>query len=122
MKASGTCAQELYRTEGNRDHILKSCTQAFAFTGSQGKAGSLWESELDLTAVLGGPPGKAGVNVAYCGVRTLEAKLLGILISESFSGDGHFRKTWPHPSALRSPRVNNNPGRITNPPISKQTA
>ena len=66
--------------------------------------------------------GKQGVNVACCGGRTLEAKLSGIFSSVPFSGGGHFGKIWPHPSALRSPRPNNNPGRITAPPINKQTA
>ena len=37
-----------------------------------------------------------------------------------FSGGGHFGKIWPHTSALRSPRANNNPGGITAPPLSKQ--
>ena len=54
--------------------------------------------------------------------RTLEAKLLGIFSSMSFSRGGHFGKIWPHPSALRSPRPNNNPGGITAPPLSKQAA
>ena len=63
-----------------------------------------------------------GVTVAHCGGRTLEAKLSGIFISVCSSRGGHFGKIWPHPSALRSPRPNNNPGGITAPPISKQVA
>ena len=64
--------------------------------------------------------GKQGVTVAHCGGRAVEAKLLGIFISMCFSGDGHFGKIWPHPSALRNPRPNNNPDGITASPISKQ--
>ena len=76
----GLCA-EAPRDWGSGDPILGRRTQAFPCTGSQGKAGSRWESGLDVPAVLGGPPGKAGVNVACCGGRTLEAKLSGIFIS-----------------------------------------
>ena len=117
LKASGACAQELCR-----DLILKRHTQTFMCTGSQGKAKSPEESGSNLTAVLGGPPGKTGVNVACCEGRTLKAKLSGIFSSMPFSGGGHFGKTWPKPSVsqsvLRSPRANNNPGGITAPPIS----
>ena len=99
LKASGACAQELHRTGGNGDCILKRHTQTFMCTGSQGKAKSPWESESNLTAVLGGHPGKTGINVACCEGRTLKAKLLGIYSSAPFSGGGHFGKIWPHPSA-----------------------
>ena len=64
LNGSGACAQELHRTEGNRDSILKRCTQTFTCTESPGKAKSLLESGSNLTSVLGGPPGKIGVNVA----------------------------------------------------------
>ena len=40
LKASRACAQELHRTGGNRDPILKRHTQTFTCTGSQGKAKS----------------------------------------------------------------------------------
>ena len=40
LKASGACARELHRTGGNRDPILKRCTQTFTYTGSQGRARS----------------------------------------------------------------------------------
>ena len=49
--------------------------------GPRAKQGLGWESGFDVPAVLGGPPGKAGVNVACCGERTLEAKLSGIFLS-----------------------------------------
>ena len=81
LKASGACVQELHRTGGNRDPILKRRTQTFTCTESQGKAKSSWESGSNLTAVLGGPSGKTGVNVACSGGRTLEAKLSGIFSS-----------------------------------------
>ena len=93
LKASGACAQELHGTGENRDPILKRHTQTLMCTGSQGKAKSPWEPGSNLTAVLGGPPGKRGVNVACCGGRILEAKLLGIFSSLPFSGGGHFGKT-----------------------------
>ena len=38
LKASGACVQELYGTGGSRDPILERYTQAFMYTGSQGKA------------------------------------------------------------------------------------
>ena len=60
--------------------------------------------------------------MAHCGGRTLEAKVSGIFISVCSSRGGHFGKIWPHPSALRCPRPNNNPGGITAPPISKQAS
>ena len=112
LKASGACVQELHRTGGNGDPILKRRTQTFTCTGSQGRERSPQEPRSNLTAVLGGHHGKTGVNVACCEGRTLKAK--------PFSGGGHFGKIWPHPSALRSPRANNNPGGITAPPLSKQ--
>ncbi len=69
IQASGACAQELHGTGGNGDPILKRHTQPFTCTGSQGKAKSPWESGSNLTAVLGGHPGKTGVNVACFGGR-----------------------------------------------------
>ena len=84
LKASGACVQELHRTAGNRDPILQRRTQTSTCTGSQGKAESPWESGSTLTTVLGGHPGKSGVNVAYCEGRTLKAKLLGIFSSHTF--------------------------------------
>ena len=75
LKASRACAQELHRTGGNGDPILKRRTQTFTGTESQGKAKSPRESGSNLTAVLGGHPEKTGVNVACCEGRTLEAKL-----------------------------------------------
>ena len=47
-------------------------------------------------------------------------KTLGNIQQLPFSGGGYFGKILPYPSALRSPRPNNNPGGITAPPISKQ--
>ena len=76
LKASGACAQELHRTGGNGDPILKRGTQTFTCTESQGKAKSPRESGSNLTAVLGGHPEKTGVNVACHEGRTLKAKLL----------------------------------------------
>ena len=58
LKTSGACVEELHGTEVDRDPILERCTQAFMCTGSQGKAEIPQESESDLTAVLGGSPGK----------------------------------------------------------------
>ena len=97
LKASGACAQDIHMTGGNRDHILKRRTQTFMCTGSQGKAKSPQKYGSNLTAVLGGPPGKTVVNVACCGERTLEVKFSGIFNSMPFSGGGHLGKVWPHP-------------------------
>ena len=69
LKAGGACAQELHGTGGNGDPILKRHKQTLGCSGSQGKAGSSWESGSVLAAVLGGPLGKTGVNVACCGGR-----------------------------------------------------
>ena len=96
LKANGACAPELHRTGGNGDPILKRHTQTFTCTGSQGKAKSPLESGSNLTAVLEGHPGEKGVSVGCCGGRILEAKLLGIFSSMSFSEGGHFGKIWPH--------------------------
>jgi len=41
--------------------------------GLRARVRSPWESGSNLTAVLGGHPGKTGVNVACCGRRALEA-------------------------------------------------
>ena len=60
--------------------------------------------------------------MAQCGGRTLEAKLSGIFINVFSSRGGHFGRICLHPSVLRSPRPNNNPGGITASPISKQAA
>ena len=69
LKASGVCAQECHRTGGSGDPILGRHTQTLMCTGSQEKEGSPWESWSDLAVVLGGPPGKTGVNVPCCGGR-----------------------------------------------------
>ena len=84
LKASGACAQKLHGTGGNGDPILKRHTWTFTCTGSQGKAKSPWESGSNLTTVLGGHPGKTGVNMACCEGRTLKAKLSGIFSSSAF--------------------------------------
>ena len=55
-------------------------------------------------------------------VWTFEAKVLGIIIRVCSSGHGDVGKIWPHPSKLRSPRLNNNLGGNIVPPISKQPA
>ena len=98
LKASGAYAQKLHRTGGNGDPILERCTRNFTCTRSQGRARSPQEPRSNLTAVLGGHPGKTGVNVACCEEGALKAKLLGIFISLPFSGGGHFGKIWPQPS------------------------
>ena len=46
---------------------------------------------------------KKGVTVFCCGRRTLEAKVLGIIIGVYSSKGGHFGKIWPHLSGLRTP-------------------
>ena len=61
---------------------------------------------------LGDLLGKQGVTVACCWGRILETKLLWIFISMCSCRGDHFGKRLPHPSALRSPRPNNNPGGI----------
>ena len=48
--------------------------------------------------------------MAHCWRRTLETKVLGIIISMYSSRGGHFGKVWPHPSGVRSPRPTNNLG------------
>ena len=124
LKASGACAQELHGTGGNGDPILKRRTQTFTCTESQGKAKSPRESGSNLTAVLGGHPGKTGVNVACCEGRTLKAKLSGIFSSSAFLWRWPFWENLAPPVSqlLRSPRANNNLGGITAPPLSKQAA
>ena len=76
LKASGAGVQGPHGIRASREAILGRRTQTFTCIRSQGKAGSPWESGSGLAAVLGGPPGKAGVNVVCCEGRTLEAKLL----------------------------------------------
>ena len=122
LKASGACAQELHRTGGNGDPIVKRRTRTFTCTGSQGKVRSPSESGSNLTAVLGGHPGKTGVNVACCEGRTLKAKLSGIFSNSAFPWRWPFWENLAPPVSqlLRSPRANNNPGGITAPPLSKQ--
>jgi len=114
LKASGACVQELHRTGGNGDPILERCTRTFTCTRSQGRARSPQEPRSNLTTVLGGHPGKTRVNVAYCEGRTLKVKLLGIFSSCLSLEVVILGKSGPtRQSTLRSPRANNNPGRIT---------
>ena len=118
LKASGACAQELHRTGGNRDPILKRRTQTFMCTGSQGKAKSPWESGSNLTTVLGGHPGKTGVNMACCEGRTLKAKPSGIF-SSCLSLEVAILGKSGSTHRAESPRANNYQGGITAPPLSK---
>ena len=60
LKTSGACAQDLNRTGGKGDIILKRHTQTFTYTASQGKAKSPRETESNLTAVLENILGKQG--------------------------------------------------------------
>ena len=121
-KSPGASGIEAPREGENGVPILKRCTQTFTCTGSQGKAKSPWESGSNLTAVLGGHPGKTGVNVACCEGRTLKAKLSGIFSSSAFLWRWPFWENLVPPISqlLRSPRANNNPGGITAPPLSQQ--
>ena len=109
---------------GKRRPILKRRTQMFTCTGSQGRARSPKESGSNLTAVLGGHPGKTGVNVACCEGRTLKAKALGNIQQHAFLSRWPFWENLAPPISqlLRSPRASNNPGGITAPPLSKQAA
>ena len=80
---------------------------------------SPWESGSNLTTVLGGHPGKTGVNVA-CEGGTLQAKFLGIFSSHAFLWRWPFWENLVLSQLLRSPRAKNNPGGITAPPLSTQ--
>ena len=84
LKASGACAQELHRTGGNGDPILKRHMQTFTFTGPQGKAKAPQESGLDLTAVPGGPPGKTGGEYALLWGKGIGGKALGSIQQRAF--------------------------------------
>ena len=121
LKASRACVQELHGTEGNGDPILKRQTWTFTCTGSQGRVRSPQETRSNLTAILGGHPGKTEVNVACFEGRTLKAKL-SVIFSSCLSLEVTILgKSGPtHQSVLRSPRANNNPGGITAPLLSKQ--
>ena len=77
LKASGACAQELHRTGGNGDPILKRRTWTFTCTRSQGKAKAPEESGSNPTAVLGGPPGKTGGECGLLWGKDIESKALG---------------------------------------------
>ena len=101
LKASGACAQELHRTGVNGDPNLKRRTQTFMYTGSQGKAKAPWESGSNLTTVLGGHPGKTGVNMACCEGGTLKAKLFGIFSSSAFLWRGPFWENLAPPISQR---------------------
>ena len=118
----GLCAGAPQDGGGNGDPILKRCIQTFTCTESQGKEKSPRESGSNLTTVLGGHPGKTGVNVACCEGRTLKAKLSGIFSSSAFLWRWPFWQNLAPPISqlLRSPRANNNPGGITAPSLSKQ--
>ena len=76
-KASGACVQELHGTGGKGDPILERCKQAFMCTGSQGKAEAPQESGLNLTAVLGGSPGKTGGDCGLLWGKDTGGKALG---------------------------------------------
>ena len=69
--------QELHGTGGNRDPILERYTQSFMCTGSQGKAEAPYESGSDLTAVLGGWPGKTGNDCDSLWGKNIGGKALG---------------------------------------------
>ena len=123
LRCSRNCALKLHRTGGNRDSTLESHTQGFMCTGSQGKAETTQKSGSRLPVVIGGSPGKTGNDCgSLLGKKTLEAKVLGITVSENSLGSGHFGKKSAHLSKLRSPRPNNKLGGNTTPHISKQSA
>ena len=110
LKASGACAQGLHGTGVNGGPILKRHTQTFTCTESQGKAKSPRESGSNLTAVLGGHPGKIGVNVACCEGGTLKAKLSGIFSSCLSLEVAIWGKSGPtHQSAAEKPQGKQQP-------------
>ena len=122
MKASGAWVQEPMGLGEMETPFLKGAHRLSRALGPRAKQGlhrNLGQTRLQF---LGDLLGKQRVTMACCGGRALEAKLLGIFISVCSSRGGHFGKMQPHPTALRSPRPNNNPDSITAPPISKQAA
>ena len=54
--------KELHKTEGNSDSTLGGCTQGFMCPGTQGKAVTPQEPELDLPVGFGESPGEAGIG------------------------------------------------------------
>ena len=80
LKASGTCAQEPTGLEEMEIPFLKGAHRLSHALGPRAKQ----SLQGNLTAVLGGHPGKTGVNMACCEGRTLKAKLSGIFSSSAF--------------------------------------
>ena len=70
---------------GETDTILKRHTQVFMCTGSQVKAETLWESVSDLTAVLGGSPGKTGGDCGTLSGEGIGSKALGNIQQQCLS-------------------------------------
>ena len=100
LKASRACAQELHRTGGNGDPILKRHTQTLMCTGSQGKAKSPQESGSDLTAFLGGPPAKTGGECDLLWGKGIGSKTLGNIHQPVFLWRWPF---WENPAPPISP-------------------
>ena len=95
---------------GNGDSTLERCTHTFMGTHPRTKQRLIRNLGQTCLWFLEDLLGKQRVTVAHCWRRTLEAKVLGIIISGNSSRGGHFGKIWPHPSMLRSPRPNNKLG------------
>ena len=90
---------------GNTDSILERCTQAFSHAlGPRAKQNLHRNLGQTCQQFLEDLLGKMGVTVAHFGGRTLEAKVLGIIISMCTSGCGHFGKICFYPLGLRGPR------------------
>lgn len=101
LKASGAQWQELHRTWGNRDSTLKSYTQNFMHTNTQGKSSNFICWGFD------GLLGRRGEWWLILGTKILVVKILGGGSSAwTLTGGRHLAwvissKTWPHPTDSR---------------------
>ena len=61
--------QDLHRNDRNQDSTLEGHTHSLTCTGTQGKAVTPQEPELDLPSGLGGSSLEAGVSCGFCGKK-----------------------------------------------------
>ena len=90
LRVSRACEQKLHRFGEMETPLLKGLQRILCAMGPKTKQKLHRNVGQNCLRFLEDVLGKQEATVAHCGGRTLEAKVLGIIISMNSLGSGHF--------------------------------